>query len=120
MKRILIAEDEPHIVLSLKFLMAQAGYAIDVVADGQAALDALNLFQPHLILLDVAMPLIDGMEVCRRIRATAEFAHIKIVMLTAHGSGKDVEKGLSMGANAYITKPFSTTELVQTVRKLVG
>lgn len=119
-RRILIADDEENIVLSLEFLLQQAGYEVTTAADGETALRCAIEQRPDLLLLDVMMPRRSGYEVCQELRARPELASMKIVMLTARGREAEVAKGLAMGADAYITKPFSTRELVARVRELLG
>ena len=119
-KRILIADDEPNIVISLEFLMQHAGYEVQSAADGAEALRDLDRFRPDLILLDIMLPLHDGFEVCQRIREDPALKHVKIVMLTAKGREVEITKGLALGADLYITKPFATRELLASVRQLLG
>ena len=118
--KILIVDDEPNIVLSLEFLMKQAGFEVRTAADGEAALNVIAADRPDLVLLDVMMPRKNGYEVCQTIRAHPDWKDIYIVMLTAKGREVEREKGLALGANAYITKPFSTQEVVAQVRKLLA
>jgi DNA-binding response OmpR family regulator len=119
-KKILIADDEPNIVVSLEFLMKQKGYAVKVVNDGEAALAAVGEFAPDLILLDVMMPRMSGYDVCQKIRENPAWAAIRIVMLSAKGRDIEVTKGLAVGADAYVTKPFSTKDLIAKVQELLG
>jgi DNA-binding response OmpR family regulator len=119
-KKVLIADDEPNIVVSLEFLMKQRGYAVKVVGDGDAALAAVAEFEPDLILLDVMMPRMSGYDVCQRIRENPAWHAVKIVMLSAKGREIEVNKGLAVGADAYVTKPFATRDLVETVRAMLG
>jgi DNA-binding response OmpR family regulator len=119
-KRILIVDDEPNIVISLEFLMQRKGHEVRVVSDGQAALAAVAEFAPHVILLDVMIPRLSGYEVCQRIRENPAWESVKIIMLTAKGRDVDVTKGLAVGADAYVTKPFSTRELVEKVQTMLG
>lgn len=118
-KKVLIADDEPNIVTSLEFLLEHNGYDVRVVHDGQEALDQLPDYQPDLILLDVMMPVRNGFEICQTIRANPEWQAMKIVMLTAKGRDIEATKGLALGADAYVTKPFSTKELMERVRELL-
>jgi len=118
-KKVLIVDDEANIVISLEFLMEQAGYDIRVAKNGQEALEQVTEFRPDLVLLDVMMPKINGFEVCRRIREEPAWQNIKIVMLTAKGREVEVTKGLALGADSYITKPFSTKELMAEVRRML-
>jgi DNA-binding response OmpR family regulator len=118
-KRILIADDEPNIVTLLEFLMQQSGYDIRSASNGEDALRAVSEYHPHLVLLDVMMPLRNGYEVCQTMRESPEFDDVKIIMLTAKGREAEMAKGLASGADAYVTKPFATKELVETVKRLL-
>ena len=117
--KILVVDDEPNIVLSLEFLMKQAGFQVRTASDGEAALAAVTADTPDLVLLDVMMPRKNGYEVCQEIRADAGLQGTRILMLTAKGREMEVTKGLAMGADAYMTKPFSTKELVARVKSLL-
>jgi two-component system, OmpR family, alkaline phosphatase synthesis response regulator PhoP len=119
-ERILIADDEPNIVVSLEYLMKREGFEVAVASDGEAALNAVASLRPDLILLDIMLPKKDGFEVCQQLRANPEWRGVKVVMLTAKGRDTEVTKGLALGADAYVTKPFSTKDLVAQVRKLLG
>ncbi len=119
-KRILVVDDEPNIVLSLEFLMKQVGYQVRTASDGQAALDAIQQEVPDLVLLDVMMPRKDGYEVCQAIRQNPACDNVKIIMLTAKGREVEREKGLAMGADDYVTKPFATQELVEKVKDMLA
>ena len=119
-KRILIADDEPNIVVSLEFLMTREGFDVQVAVDGEAALQAIATQLPDLILLDIMLPKKNGFEVCQQIRANPQWQSLKVVMLTAKGRDTEVSKGLALGADAYMTKPFSTRDLVAQVRQLLG
>lgn len=114
--RILVVDDEPNIVTSLEFLLGQAGYRVEVARDGAAALAALDAFRPDLVLLDVMLPGLDGYEVLRVLRARPELAGLKVILLTARGREVDRLKGLDLGADLYLTKPFSTRDLIATVK----
>jgi DNA-binding response OmpR family regulator len=118
-KRILLVDDEPNILLSLEFLIKREGFQVSTARDGEAALDAVKAQQPDLILLDVNMPKRDGFEVCGLIRANPEWNHMRIIMLTAKGRDIEREKGLSLGADGYITKPFATQEVLEAVREML-
>lgn len=117
--KILIADDEPNILISLEFLMKREGYEVVLARDGQEAVDAIVRERPSLVLLDVMMPIKTGFDVCYEVRSNDLVRDTLIVMLTAKGRDTDVAKGLALGANAYMTKPFSTKELVQKVRELL-
>jgi len=118
-KRILIADDEPNIVVSLEFLMQQLGFEVKSVANGEEALAAMASFAPDLVLLDVMMPKLSGYEVCQQVRANPAWSQVKIVMLSAKGRDIEVSKGLAVGADAYVTKPFATADLIAQVRALL-
>lgn len=118
--KILIVDDEPNIVLSLEFLMKREGFQVMVAADGDAALEQVAAFGPDLVLLDVMMPKKSGYEVCEILRADPERAGMKIVMLTAKGRDTEAAKGMALGADAYVTKPFSTKDLVVQVKSLLS
>lgn len=117
---VLIADDEPNIVLSLEFLLEEAGYRVRVAHDGQEVLDALALEVPDLILLDVMLPRISGYDVCQRVRANPAWRGVRIVMLSAKGREAEVSKGLAVGADAYVTKPFAIKELMTEVERHIG
>jgi DNA-binding response OmpR family regulator len=119
-KSILVVEDEPNIVLSLQFLMKKAGFDVRVAQDGDEALAQVEARAPDLILLDVMIPKRDGYDVCQTIRANPDLAHIHIIMLTAKGREVDREKGLALGANDYVTKPFSTRDLTEKVKLILN
>ena len=119
-KKILIVDDDPNIVVSLEYLMKREGHAVAVAVDGEAALAAVKECEPDLILLDIMMPKKDGFEVCRELRANPAWPAIKVLMLTAKGRDADRSKGFALGADAYMTKPFSTKELVAQVKHLLN
>jgi DNA-binding response OmpR family regulator len=118
--KVLIADDEPNIVISLEYLMKREGHEVVVARDGEQALELIRAERPALVLLDVMMPLKTGHEVCQALRADEATAGIKVLMLTAKGRDTDVAMGLGVGADAYMTKPFSTKELAAKVRELLG
>jgi DNA-binding response OmpR family regulator len=119
-KKILIVDDEPNIVMSLEFLMKKAGFEVAVAVDGEEALAQVARLNPDLVLLDVMMPKKSGYEVCEALRADPARGGMKIVMLTAKGRDTEVAKGMALGADAYVTKPFSTKDLVAQVTALLG
>lgn len=118
-RRVLIVDDEPNIVLSLEFLLRQQGYEVSVARDGEEALAAASRLRPDLVVLDVMLPGLDGFEVCRRLRERPEVAGLKILLLTARGRDVDRVRGLEEGADAYVSKPFSTRDLMKTVAELL-
>ena len=117
-RKVLIVDDEPNIVTSLTFLMKKSGFETSVARDGDEALTEVERFSPDLVLLDVMMPKRDGFEVCQKLRATGR-TELKIILLTAKGRETEVTKGLAVGADAYVTKPFSTRDLVEQVTRLL-
>ena len=119
-KKVLIVDDEPNIVAAVEFLLQRKGYEVYVARNGDEALKQVEACNPDLVLLDVMMPLRSGHEVCKRIRENADWRHIKIIMLSAKGRDAEVSKGLAIGADLYITKPFSTQELVARINGLLG
>ncbi len=117
---ILVVEDEPNIVESLSFLMKKAGFVVRVARDGNTAIRTIESAAPDLVLLDIMMPRRDGYEVCRTIRANPDWDDVRIIMLSAKGRDLDRRKGLELGADDYITKPFSTREIVERVQEILG
>ncbi len=118
-KKILIADDEANIVISLEFLMKREGFEVLVANDGDEAVRRIRAERPDLVLLDVMMPKKSGFEVCQEVKADPALQGVRILMLTAKGRDTEVAKGLALGADAYMTKPFSTRELVDRVRSLL-
>lgn len=118
-KKILIADDEPNIVISLEFLLKREGYEVVVAHDGVEALARVRAERPDLAILDVMMPRRNGFEVCQDLRQDPEFKDLRIMMLTAKGRDTEVSKGLALGADVYMTKPFSTRELLAKVKALI-
>ena len=119
-KRILIVDDEPNIVISLEFLMMREGHEVRVARDGEAGLTAVRTHRPDLVVLDVMMPKLDGFAVLEAVRADPNLANTRILMLTAKGREAEQHKGLSLGADAYMPKPFSTRDLVDKVKELLA
>ena len=117
---ILIADDEPNILLSLDYLLRREGFAVLQARDGHAALAQLREHRPRLVLLDVMMPGLDGHAVLAALRGDEALKHTRVLMLSAKGRDTDIAKGLGLGADAYITKPFSTQALVAQVRALLA
>jgi DNA-binding response OmpR family regulator len=119
-KKILIVDDEPNIVISLEFLMKKEGFEVAVASDGEEALAKVASFDPDLVLLDVMMPKKSGFEVCESLRSDPRHGGLLIVMLTAKGRDTEVAKGMAIGADAYVTKPFSTKELLAKIKDMLG
>ena len=117
--KILIVDDEPSIIVPVQFLMEQNGYDVMVAFSGEEAMEIIADKKVDLILLDIMLPVIDGFEVCQRVRENPQWNKIKIILLTALGSDANVEKGLALGADAYITKPFSNVDIVEQVKELL-
>lgn len=118
-KKVLIVDDEPNIVAALEFLLEKNGYEVQAAANGVDALAQLDAFGPDLVLLDVMVPKLSGYEVCQRMRTEPKWRDIRIVMLSAKGREVEVSKGMSLGADLYVTKPFSSAELVATINELL-
>lgn len=119
-RRILIADDEPNIVISLEYLMKREGFEVFIAEDGDQAMAMIRADPPDLVILDVMMPRRNGFEVCQEIKSDPTLQAVRILMLTAKGRETEVTKGLAMGADAYVTKPFSTKELVERVRAMLA
>lgn len=120
MAKVLVVDDEPNIVLSIEFLMQQAGFDVATAEDGESALQSVAETPPDLILLDISLPGISGFDVLEQLRGDPRHARLPIIMLTAHGREVEREKGLALGADDYVTKPFSTQALVEKVKSLLG
>ncbi|MGM0584773.1 MAG: response regulator transcription factor [Pseudomonadota bacterium] len=119
-RRVLIAEDEPHIVESLRFLLSREGFEVAEAGDGEAACRALARERPDVMILDVMLPGLNGFEVLRRVRADAELAGLPVIMLTAKGQAQDRRTAEEIGADAFITKPFSNRDVVDHVLRLAA
>ena len=117
--RILIVDDEPAIVLSIEFLLKNEGYETAVARNGCEALQQAAAFVPQLLVLDVMLPEVDGFEVCRQLRSDPAHTELKILLLSARGRAEEIERGVRLGADAYMTKPFATRDLVAKVRALL-
>ena len=117
--KVMIVDDDPSIVVALEFIMEQNGYEVQVARSGEEAIESIPKFQPHLILLDIMLPGIDGYEVCEIVRLKPEWRSIRVVFLTAKGSEEDIAKGLVLGADAYIVKPFTNKKVIDTVNGLL-
>jgi DNA-binding response OmpR family regulator len=117
---VLIVDDEPNIVAALEYLLQRNGYEVRSASNGEEALRQVEAFAPDLVLLDIMMPQQSGYEVCQRIRERPQWHRMRILMLSAKGREAEVSKGLSLGADLYITKPFSNAELVARIGELLG
>lgn len=117
---VLIAEDEPGILESLDFILRRAGWSISSVTDGEAALEAAKRLSPRVVVLDVMMPKRNGFEVLKGLKADALTRHVPVLILTAKGQAQDRKVAEDLGANGFVTKPYSNTEVVEAVRRLMG
>ena len=118
MEKILIVDDEPNILISLEFLLSKNGFKVYVARDGAEALEIVKKETPEIVILDVMMPNVDGYEVCQYIKNGSLLNHIKVVFLSAKTKDEDIEKGYAMGADLYLTKPFSTRNLMKEIKAL--
>ena len=120
MKKILIVDDEPNIVMTLEYTFKKSNYEVFIARDGQEALDILKTNYPDVIILDIMMPMVDGFATLEQIRKDANLQHTKVMFLSAKNKESDIEKGLALGADAYMTKPFSIKKVVEKVEELLG
>jgi DNA-binding response OmpR family regulator len=120
MRKILIVDDEPNIVMSLEYTFKKNNFEVFIARDGQEALDILQNQLPDVIILDVMMPLVDGFETLEQIKKNERLQHCKVMFLSAKNKESDIEKGMALGADAYLTKPFSIKKVVEQVNELLG
>ena len=118
-KKILAVDDEPNILMSIKFILEMEGYEVHIARDGDEALEVAERVLPDLILLDINMPRKDGYEVCRILRERKDLSGSKVIMLTAKGQTLEKKKGLEVGADDYVTKPFSAEDLLEKIRTMI-
>jgi DNA-binding response OmpR family regulator len=119
-QKVMIADDEPSILMSLEFLFKKEGYQVFIARNGQEAINIFNVERPAILILDIMMPKVDGFEVCQYVRKNEENKDIKIVFLSAKNKESDKDKGLELGADLYLTKPFSTRELIKQINQLAN
>ena len=119
-QKVLIVDDEPSIILPLQFLMEQNGYIVTIAHNGEEAIKEITEFKPDLILLDIMLPVLDGFEICQILKENPKWKNIKIILVTAMGRDVNIAKGLALGADAYITKPFANSDIVQKVNELLN
>ena len=119
MKKILIVDDEPNIVMSLEYTFKKQNFEVFIARDGQEALDILQVQCPNVIILDIMMPLVDGFETLEQIKKNENLKHTKVIFLSAKNKESDIEKGIALGADAYLTKPFSIKKVVDQVMELL-
>lgn len=120
MKKILIVDDEPNIVMSLEYTFKKNNYEVFIARDGQEALDIVKTSYPDVIILDVMMPMVDGYATIEQIRKDKNLKHTKVIFLSAKNKESDIEKGMALGADAYMTKPFSIKKVVDKVMELLS
>jgi DNA-binding response OmpR family regulator len=118
-KKILAVDDEPNILMSIKFILEMEGYEVHIARDGDEALEVAERVLPDLILLDINMPRKDGYEVCRILQERKDLSETKVIMLTAKGQTLEKKKGLEVGADDYVTKPFSAEDLLEKIRTMI-
>lgn len=119
-KKILIVDDEPNIVMSLEYAFKKKDFGVFIARDGTEALEIAEREKPHIILLDIMMPQMDGYETLKRIKENEGLSHTKVVFLSAKSKEKDIEKGLKLGADGYMTKPFSIKKIIGDVEEMIG
>lgn len=117
--KVLVVDDEPNILMSLEFLMRKSGYEVFIARNGAEALQLVNEQLPNVLVLDIMMPEVDGYEVCQHIKSSPELRHIRVIFLSAKSKEADLEKGYAAGADLYLTKPFSTRELMQHISEFL-
>lgn len=118
-KKILIVDDEPNIVMTLEYAFKKQDYEVFIARDGQEALDILENQTPNVILLDIMMPKVDGYQTIEQIKENKELKDVKVVFLTAKTKSSDIEKGLELGADKYLTKPFSVRKVIKEIEELI-
>jgi DNA-binding response OmpR family regulator len=116
MSKVLIVDDEPNIVMALDYSLQKQGFEVLIARDGQEALDTVKTSIPDVIVLDVMMPRVDGLEVLRQLKSKPETQAIKVLILSAKNKASDIQKGLDAGANEYLKKPFSTKKLIEKIK----
>lgn len=119
-KKVLVVDDDPYILMSLEFLMKKNGYDVMVARNGTEALETVDKQMPNVVLLDIMMPDVDGYEICKHIKKSAKLKHTKVIFMSAKTKEADLQKGYDLGASLYITKPFSTRELIKQVKELMA
>jgi len=119
-QKVLVVDDDPYILMSLEFLMKKSGFQVLVARNGTEALDLIAKELPALILLDIMMPDVDGYAICEKVKSTESWKHIKVIFLSAKTREADIQKGYDLGASLYVSKPFSTKDLVRSVKEILG
>jgi len=118
-QKVLIVDDDPNILMSLEFLMRKSGYSVFIARNGKEALELLDSNMPDIALLDIMMPDVDGYEICRYVKKNKKLKACKVVFISAKTRESDIQKGYDAGADLYITKPFSTRQLMAKIQELV-
>lgn len=119
-KRILLVEDEPHMMEMLKFRLVENQYEVATAADGYTALTQVRSFKPNLVILDLMLPKIDGYTICRLLKFSEEYRMIPVMILSARSTDEDVRRGMGMGADAYMTKPYDPPVLLAKIKELLA
>ena len=119
-KKILVVDDEPHVIKSLTFVLTKAGYDVSSAENGEDGLAKIRQLKPNLVFLDVMMPRKNGYEVCQEVKKDSGLRDVRVIMLTAKGQEADREEGLNVGADEFMTKPFSPMGIVEKVKELLG
>jgi DNA-binding response OmpR family regulator len=117
-KKILVVDDDPYILMSLEFLMKKNGYHVLVARNGTEAMEIVKEFIPDIMLLDIMMPDVNGYEICKYIKATKKLNHCKVVFVSAKSTEADIKKGYDLGASLYISKPFSTRNIIKQIQEI--
>ena len=120
MKKIVIVDDEPNIVMALEYTFKKNNFEVFIARDGKEALEIIEKQLPDVIILDVMMPMVDGYATLEEIKKDDRLAHCKVIFLSAKNKDKDIEKGLALGADAYMTKPFSIKKVIEKVEELLN
>lgn len=118
-KKILVVDDDPYILMSLEFLMKKNGFEVMVARNGTEALELVEKQVPDIVLLDIMMPDVDGYAICKHIKSSRKLKEAKVVFMSAKSKETDIQKGYDLGASLYITKPFSTRQLLKQVQELI-
>ena len=119
-KKILIVDDEPNIVMSLEYAFKKKDFKVFIARDGTEALEIAEREVPSVVLLDIMMPQLDGYETLRRIKDNTKLEETKVIFLSAKSKQEDIDKGLRVGADSYLTKPFSIKKVIQNVEQLIA
>ena len=119
-KKILIVDDEPNIVMALEYSLKKQGYEVFIARDGEEAIDILEYSAPDVVVLDIIMPNVDGYQTIKWIKNNKALVNTKVVFLSAKNKNSDIEKGLELGADKYLTKPFSVKKVITEINELIA